>query len=397
MVSSYFRLHKNIYLLSIGQVIGMSATTMVVLIGGLIGTEIAPSPTLATLPTTMMFIGLALTTIPAALLMKKIGRKKGFILSSLSASLATFLASFAVYSHNFTLFCASAILLGSNGAFMQQFRFAALESVNKEQAGKAVSMILFAGIIAGFLGPEIAKRSKNLFMLPEYTGSFMVMALLFIIVAAFMGFIKDVKIHEEKKVGRNRPLSEIMLKPLFLLALLGAGIGFGVMISIMTATPIHLHKIAHFSLEETTFVIQSHIIAMFLPSLITGVLVLRFGVFKVLFTGLVSFLVTIFLGTFFHSLISYWLGLILLGIGWNFLFISSTILLSQSYQPSERFKTQGVNDFIVVIVQMLSSFLAGSLLFTTGWINLNLLVLPFIVITLVVFIYYRQKFAVLQK
>jgi MFS family permease len=395
---SFLSFPRNIYLLAVCQIIGMSATTIVTLLGGLIGAEIAPSPTLTTFPATTMIVGIALTTIPAALLMKKIGRKNGFLLSAVIASFASLLLAYAVYSHNFSLFCLGTFLLGSNGAFVQQYRFAAIESVTKSLAGNVVGFVLMAGILAGIIGPELAKRTKDLFSLPEYTGPFILLSVLFGISALFISFLRNTKIQTEEIHPDERPLKSIIKQPPFILAVLAAATGYGVMTFIMTATPIHLHKVSHYSLDSTVFVIQSHIIAMFLPSLFTGMLIQRFGVFRILLSGLLSFCVTVLLAVNAHSVLPYWVALVLLGVGWNFLYISSTVLLTQSYSHLERFKAQGVNDFIVVLTQMTGSFFAGSLLFTAGWENLNLLTIPIIFSTFLIFLLYRRKIAVaLQK
>jgi MFS family permease len=387
----FLKFPRNIYLLTICQVIGMSAVTIITLLGGLIGAKIAPSPTLVTLPATTMIVGIAVTTIPAALLMRKIGRKNGFLLSAVVAIGAALLAAFAIIRGNFYLFCIGTFLIGTNGAFVQQYRFAAIESVAKSISGKTVGFVLLAGILAGILGPEIAKRTKDMFSLPEYTGSFVFMAILFLIAGVLLFFLKNTKMEEERAQPIERSLKSIIVQPNFYIAVLAALTGYGVMTFIMTATPIHLHNGEHYSLESTVFVIQSHIIAMFLPSLFTGILIQRFGIFRILITGLLSFCLTLLLATNAHSVLPYWGALVLLGIGWNFLFISATVLLSQSYSHLERFKAQGANDFIVVFSQMLASFLAGSVLFGSGWVNLNLLTLPLILFTFVIFILNRRR------
>ncbi len=362
---------------------------MMVFIGGLIGSDIAPSPTLATLPGTLMIAGLALSTIPAALLMKRIGRKKGFIFSALIAALAALLAASAVFKSDFNLFCLAAFVLGTNGAFVAQYRFAVLESVTKEKAGKAVSLLLLGGILAGLLGPEIVRQTRDL--LPNYSGSFITTAILLSAMVIILFFINEVEVKEQASESKERPLGKIISQPLFILAALAGATGYGIMSFIMTATPIQMHKISHFSLDHTAFIIQSHIVAMFLPSLITASLIERFGVLKIIIAGLACFLLSIILAVNASDLIFYWISLVLLGFGWNFLFIGSTVLLPQSYSGSERFKAQGFNDFFVMGSQMIASFLAGSLLFSAGWINLNLLTLPLIIATTAIFIIYQKK------
>lgn len=390
MNASFFNFPRNVYLLAICQIIGMSATSMVFLTGGLIGSEITPSPNLATLPATMLFVGLAAATIPAVLLMKNIGRKKSFILSSLIAAISMLLATYALTKSDFYLFCFAVFLLGTNGAFLQQYRFAALESVPKHAISKAVSFILLAGIISGFIGPEIVKRTQDIYALPHYAGAFLVYSGIFCISALIFIFFKDAPMHSEKQIGNERTVKEIVSQPGYLLAMLVAAIGYGIMICIMTATPIFLHKMSHFSLDDTAFILQSHIMAMFLPSLFTGTFITRFGALKMIAAGIVSLLLSVFLSVSFTDMIAYWGALVLLGIGWNFLYITGTVLLSQTYKHSERFKAQGINDFAIVLTQTAASFLAGSLLFNSGWINLNLLMIPFLLSTLIIFVVGRK-------
>jgi MFS family permease len=387
----FLKFPRNIYLLTICQVIGGAAMTIITLLGGLIGADIAPLPTLVTLPATTMIVGVAVGTIPAALLMRRIGRKNGFLLSTVVAIFASLLTAFAISRGNFYLFCLGTFLIGTNGAFVQQYRFAAIESVAKSIAGKTVGFVLLAGILSGILGPEFAKLTKDMFSLPEYAGAFVFMAILFGLAVILLIFLKNTKMEEERVHPVERSLKSIIVQPNFYIAVLAALTGYAVMTFIMTATPIHLHHREHYTLDSTAFVIQSHIIAMFLPSLFTGILIQRFGIFRVLISGLLSFCLTILLATTAHSVLPYWGALVLLGIGWNFLFISATVLLSRSYSHLERFKAQGANDFIVVFSQMFASFFAGSVLFTSGWVNLNLLTLPLILFSFVIFFLNRKR------
>jgi MFS family permease len=389
-MNAFLQLPRNVYLLALSQIIAGSSLALVVLTGGLIGVEIAPSPTLATLPVTLLSVGLALATFPAVMLMKKIGRKKGFIFSSLMASAASLLAAFAASQGNFYLLCFAILILGMNTAFVQQYRFAALESVSHHLASKAVSLILLTGVVSGFLGPQIVNWSKTIIPQEIYTGAFIILSGLFILAVMLLSLTKNVTPQIAETHHKERPLTEIIKQPTFRLAVLAGAVGFGVMLLIMTATPIHMHKMSGFDLDETVFVIQSHIVAMALPSLFTGIFITRFGIFKILIAGLIAFSITITLSITSNTLLSNWIALILLGVGWNFLFLSSTLLLSQSYHLSERFKVQGTSDFIIVVSQMIASFSAGSLLFTAGWTNINLLTIPLLIGTLLVFVFYRK-------
>lgn len=386
----FLKLPRNIYILCIAQIIGMSAVTLTFLVSGFVSIRIAPSPALATLPLGLSFLGLAIFTIPAPLLMKRIGRKRGFMFSVIISALTTLLAALAIMQNNFYLFCLSIFILGAQGAFIGQYRFAALESVSKQLSEKAVGLTLMSTVLAGILGPEIAKRSKDITPF-EYAGSFFVLSVLLILVAILFIFFKNVQGQTLEVSGKERPLLAIIKQPSFYIAALSAAVGYGVMVFIMSATPLQLHTLSHFNLEQTAFVIQSHIVAMFLPSLVTGILIRKFGIFKILLTGLFTLALAVFTGINTHTLQSYWIALVLLGIGWNFLFLSSTILLPQSYNSPERFKAQGVNDFIFVIAQLSGSFLAAMVLFSAGWVNLNKITLPFILFLFILLLLNRKN------
>ncbi len=259
----------------------MSGPPMIVLVGGLLGVELAPSPGLATLPISLMVVGLAVATIPAALLMRRIGRRKGFVLGAVLAGLSSLLATFAIGWGSFGWFCFAVAMIGSTGAFVQQYRFAAAESVSTDLAGRAVSFILVGGIVAGFLGPQIASWSRDWILPTAYAGSFIVLASLYFIVALLMAALfKDIPTSLIDVQEESRPLLQIITQPFYILAVLSAAIGYGVMSFIMTATPLQMHTMSGFSLHDTTLVIQSHIIAMYIPSLFTGFLIERLGLLR---------------------------------------------------------------------------------------------------------------------
>jgi MFS family permease len=374
---------RNIPLLSVAQTIGSSGLSMMALVAGIVGAQLAPTPALSTLPLTVQVFGLALSTIPASLLMQRIGRRLGFVLSAVTAVFAALLAAYAVAQGSFALFCTAIFFTGMNGAFIQQYRFAATESVEPQFAGRAVSLVLVGGILAGFIGPEIAKRTKDAFA-AEYVGAFVALAVLYGLLAVVLVFLKDVKPRGTgMAAGGERPLRAIVAQHTYLVALLAGVVGYGVMTFTMTATPIHLHTMHHHSIDETAWVIQSHVIAMFLPSLFTGFLVDRIGVLRLMLLGILAMFGNVVLGIFGSELIHYWAELVLLGIGWNFLFVGGTVLLPQSYTPAERFKAQATNDFIIFGVQALASLSAGIVVFSSGWIYLNLISIPFLLLVLV--------------
>lgn len=382
---------RNVPILSISQALGMSGPPIIVLLGGIIASDLAPSPSWATLPISIMVTGVALSTIPAALLMKRIGRRRGFMAAAIVAGLAALLAAYAIARGSFVLFCAATLLIGANGAFVQQYRFAAAESVEARHAGRAVSFVLLGGILAGFLGPEVAKRTTDWLGAGKYAGSFVSLALLYATVAVLLSFLKDVIRQESQAAREERPLREIVVQPIYLVAVLAGAVAYGVMSFIMTATPVHLHMAQGYSLAQTAWVIQSHIIAMYLPSLFTAIVLERLGVLRVMVVGVVCMLACVTLAVISGQLIHFWGALVLLGVGWNFLFVGSTVLLTRSYRPSERFKTQATNDFAIFGIQAFTSLSAGTVLFHANWEILNLINLPFLLLTLVAVLLVRRQ------
>jgi MFS family permease len=355
---------------------------MVLLIGGIIGAELAPTPALATLPITITVVGVALFTIPAAMLMKRIGRKAGFVGSSLVTALAALLAAYALGTGSFLLFCTAMVFMGSNMAFVQQYRFAAAESVEPRHVSRAVSFVLLGGVLAGYLGPEIAKRTKDWLDYGLYTGSFVALAVLYIIVIVLLLFLRDVAPQEEGATGRERPLKVVIAQPIFIVAVLAGVISYGVMSFMMTATPISMHEM-DYTLEQTALVIQGHVIAMYLPALFTGFFVARLGVLRVMGVGAVILFACVAIAVIDRTFMHYWGALVLLGLGWNFLFVGGTVLLTRSYRSSERFQAQAVNDFSIFGVQAVASLLAGAVIYYASWKVLSLLNLPFLLLLLV--------------
>ncbi|MCK5430615.1 MAG: MFS transporter, partial [Anaerolineales bacterium] len=262
MMGRFFQ-SRNIPILSASQALAGAGPTMVLLLGGIIGTTIAPAPSLATLPISLLIVGVALFSIPASMIMMKVGRKRGFMGAALVASLAALLAAYAISISDFFLFCLATLFIGSNGAFVQQYRFAASESVQSNYAARAVSVVLFGGILAGFLGPEVARLTQDILPAGLYTGSFVALALIYALVIIIVGFMDKIIPGEAEIIGEERPLKAIVVQPTYMVAVLAGVVSYGVMSFIMTATPVQLHQLDGYSLDATAFVIQSHILAMY--------------------------------------------------------------------------------------------------------------------------------------
>ena len=373
-------MNKNVWLLFASNAFAFSVAPVTVFLSGIIGTSISPIKSLSTLPMSLSIVGTAIFIIAASKIMSITGRKKGFILSSITTSLFALLAAYSVYRQNFILYSFSCFCLGFGMAFAHQYRFAAAESVDKELAPKAISLLLFAGILSALLGPNLANFGKNIISEGLYVGSYLCLSLLTLSSIIFLIFYKENKVINNKKTLKGRTILELISQPRFLQALVSSSFAYAVMSFLMTATPISMHVHDNMSLNNTSFVIQLHIISMFLPALVTGNLIKKYGHSKIMYFGVLFFIFTILLSYFDQTVINYLFSLIFLGLGWNFLFISGTSLLVLNYKEEERFRAQGFNDFIVFSVQATASLTAGIVLSFTSWKIMNILCIPFLII-----------------
>jgi len=392
ILTKLYALPRNIWLLFLAQPLAMASSPVIVFIGAIFSSNMISDASLATLPVTMMILGVASATIPAAMLAKKKGRKIATLTGFAIALSACFLATTAAMISSFALFIFASFLFGVNSAFVQQMRFAAIESTQDAQdIPKVLSILMLSGIFAAFLGPEIAVFSKDLIDSPHgYAGSFFSLSLLLILAMALMAKFEDPLVDISIQKGESRPLSEIASQPIFIIAILSAALGFSLMSYLMTATPLSMHHLHGHSLQETKWVIQSHIAAMFIPSLFTPWLVKKLGLKALLFIGSVIYGVVVLISLSGEEVMHYWWALILLGVGWNFLFLTGTSLLPLSYRESEKHKVQAMNDFILFGFQAFASLMAGWVLFKAGWHGVVLSSLPFIVILLGTTLYYHR-------
>lgn len=384
---------RHVYLLALAQLLSASGTVAVVVFGGILGARLAPDPSLATLPVSMSILGLALTTLPAALLMQRIGRRRAFILSAALAGFASLVIAWSIWRSNYLVFCLAIVLLGANLAFVQQYRFAAIEYVGAERASQAVSIVMLGMLGAAWLSPQLALLSRHALGGVEFAGSFVVVALLYAGAIIVLSRLPDSAPRVASSSEPARPMREVARQPQFVVAVLAGVAAFGVMSFIMTATPLSMHVVDGHSVADTTWVVQSHLFGMYLPSLASGWLISRLGVKPMMLIGiaLMSTCVTIsILGA--HHVMHYWWGLVLLGAGWNLLFIAGTTLLTTTYRASERFKVQGLNEFAVFGSQALASLLAGPAIHYLGWSKLNLASIPLLVLMLAgIGVLYRSR------
>jgi MFS family permease len=356
----------------------MAGTSMMVLLAGLIGLDFAPSRDLATLPVALVVVGLAASTLPTGRLLNRLGRRPVFIAYGLLAIAAALLASHSLVAGWFGGFCLAALMMGWAGAAGHQYRFAALEAVPAEDAPRATSFLLLGGILAAFIGPELAVRGRALLDTP-YAGSFLLLACSYVLGLGIIAFHREQPVAAVERTGGGRPLRQILRSPAIVVAIAAAAIGYGVMSLLMTATPISMHAHAGHSLDATKFVIQSHIAAMYLPSLFYAVLWRRLGFGGMLWTGAFVYALCLGIAALDTAFLNYWLALVLLGIGWNFLFLSGTNLLPKGYRPEERFRVQAANDFIVFSMQAFASLGSGWFLNQGRWPGIIYASIPLVI------------------
>ncbi len=383
-------INRNLFILSIGQIFSFTSPVVSILLSGIIGSSMTNIDYLATLPTALMIVGTAIGSLIASKIMQLKGRRFGFSLASIINSFFSLICAYAIFINSFQLFCIANLIIGLSVSFAQQYRFAATESVKSSNIPKAISLILLLGIVASLLGANIVSLTKD-FHLTTYVGSYLAMSILTIVPFFFFIFYKNEETINSKNFKSNKSIIELLSNKNIQLSILSAGIGYTTMSTLMTATPISMHNMHGFTIFATGIVLQAHVIGMFLPSLVTGDLIKSFGHKKIIYAGIIILFVTIFIHFNFDNYYAYMVGLILLGVGWNFLFVSGTSLLVISYKKEDKFLAQGINDFVVFSSQSIGALSAGILLFATSWKILNLICLPLLFILLLFSIFNKTN------
>ncbi len=367
---------KNVAVLASCQALLFTNNSTAIALNGLAGYALAANKALATLPVTAWVIGGALSTLPASLLMKRIGRRAGFTVGALTGMVGAAICSIALHLESFWLFCFGTMVFGVYNAVAQYYRFAAADVASADFKAKAISLVLAGGLVGGVVGPETSKLTVDLLQ-THYLGAYLSL-IGFLVLVVLVVQLLDIPVQaapEHKEA--TRPLAQIMAQPVFVVAVLAAAIGYGVMSLLMTATPLAMGLCGHpYSAAAT--VIGWHVIGMFGPSFFTGSLIRRFGVLQVMAAGALLLYVVVAIALSGISVPHFWFALVLLGVGWNFLYIGGTTLITEACTPPERAKTQGANDLIIFVVMASSSFSSGLLLEKSGWQMLNYLALPFV-------------------
>ncbi len=381
---------KMVGLLALVSAIAMSASPMLMLIGSIIGAQLASNAHLATMPIALMVIGTAIGVLPASRGMARFGRKKTFLFFIALGVTATLLAGQALALSSFTLFCASSAILGIANAALHQIRFAAMECVPLEKGPTAASVIMCAGIVAAFLGPEMALWGQHLDSVP-FRGSFWLAMVGFFVAGLLLLFYVPAERFGHEHHGKARPLREMLSNPSLVLAMASGTIAFVIMSFVMTATPISMHIHHGYSMEDTKWVIQSHIAAMFLPSLLTAWLFKAFSIRGLMMAGLGCYGLTIMIGLVDVSVMGFWGQLVMLGIGWNFLFVAGTALLPTTYKEGEQHKAQALNDTAIFSSQAVASLSAGLAISLISWESILILCLLPITVMIGALVWNKQQ------
>ena len=372
----------NVWILVAAQALAMCTAPFIVFIGSIQGRLLAPAPEYATLPVGLVVVGTVLSIKPATWLMERVGRKRVMLLGTLMGMVAGGLGVYASWQSAFTVMCLAAVTGGAGLAVVHQYRFAAMESVAPDMAGSAAARVLLGGLVAAWLGPEVAglgsSATEAFPFLLSWAGLAVIQALALIILV--IGYRPSRERVPETAVGGGRPMKEILANPLVWTAISGAAIGYAVMSFIMTATPLSMTEMAGHDFDDAKRVIQLHIMAMYLPSLISGWLTRVVGIPLMMAAGLLAYLGCIVLAASGISFHHYLWALVLLGIGWNFLFVGGTTLLPKGYRDAERFRVQGLNDMLVFGAQATAALSAGAVLTSYGWASLVLVAIPLLIL-----------------
>ena len=369
----------------------MSSTSLMITVSALIGLSLAEDKSLATLPLSLQFLGLMLTSLPASMIMGKLGRKQGFIIGSLFGLGGAILALWSILNHHFWGFAVATFLVGIFNGFGTYYRFAAVDVADEANKPKAISYVMAGGVIAALIGPNLANLGRGLFTHEEFAGAFVFVIFFYFLVLLIMTFIHlPNQLSTDYKDQEPRSLKLIASQPGFIVAVICGMLGYAVMSYLMTATPLAMKHHAH-PFNDTAFVIQWHVLAMFAPSFVTGNLIQRFGLWNILMTGACLAVVCVLINLTGTTVWHFWFALVALGISWNFLFIGATALLTQTYQDSEKSKVQGINDFMVFTMVTIASLSAGMFQHNYGWKAVNMGALPLIMIIILSLIWLRTS------
>lgn len=373
---------KNVLVLATCQMLFGSSRSLLIATAPLIAYGIAAHKGLATLPTSLVIVGTALTTIPASLFMRRVGRRLGFLVGTAIGAVGGIISAVAIAWADFWLLCLGILIYGAYAGFAQFYRFAAADVAAQEFRSRAISLVLAGGLVAAFVGPELAKFGQNLFATAEFLGAYLFLIATTLASALILNLLDIPALTTVEREAERRPIREIMVQPVFLAATLAAMMSQAVMNLLMTATPIAM-KHVHHDFSDMALVIEWHIVGMFAPGFVTGSLIRRFGEVPIILTGIGMQFACVLIGLSGDGVSQFWFAMMLLGVGWNFAFTGGSSLLSHAHSVSERAKTQGAMNFLIFGFVAFGSLSSGALVHFLGWQWVNLSALPLLAIAAV--------------
>ena len=369
----------NARILTTAQALGGASPAIIVSLGGIVGQQLASNPAFATLPISLFNLGMAIGTLPAAFLMRKYGRRGGYMIGALLGIISGLVAASGIYVGAFVIFCLGTLIAGFYGSYVQSYRFAAVDGVPESHRPKLISMVMIGGLFAAIIGPQTVIWTRDTIVWAPFAGSFIGQAVLAVIALPFIMRLRAVATPAPpagvSQTGRS--LSEIASQPRFIVAVIAGIVSYGLMSFVMTAAPIAMVGCGH-TIGEAALGIQWHVLAMYGPSFVTGRLIERFGKSTITSIGLMLIATSAAVGLSGLGLTHFWLALVLLGIGWNFGFVGATAMVTDCYKPQERTRVQAMNDFLVFGAVAASSFSSGKLLSVAGWEMINQMVFPIV-------------------
>ncbi|HEX8164334.1 MAG TPA: MFS transporter [Beijerinckiaceae bacterium] len=371
----------NTRVLAVAQALGGASPPIVVSLGGIVGQALSPDKGLATLPVSLLQLGLALGTLPAAYVMRRFGRRSGYILGAMVGVLGGTVAAAGIAAGSFLAFCLGTLTAGFYISYVQSYRFAAADSASPAFKPRAISWVMAGGLAAGIIGPQTVIWTRDLIPGSLFAASFLAQGALALLTIPVVACLRPAPATAGAFWSGGRPLSEIVLQPRFLVAVATGVVSFALMSFLMTAAPVAMVECGH-SVGTAALGIQWHVLAMFGPSFVTPRLMRRFGTPRVTTAGLLLIGAAAATGLSGLTVANFWLALVLLGVGWNLAFTGATVLVTECYRPEERAKVQAANDFLVFGSVAVASFSSGKLLAVGGWESVNWLVFPPIILVL---------------
>ncbi|MCW9035002.1 MAG: MFS transporter [Rhodospirillales bacterium] len=371
---------RNVALLAMSQALFTTSQATLIILSGLVGHALSINKALATLPVSSVVLAAALTTIPASLYMHKVGRRRGFLTGAAFGIVGSLIAAYSIWISSFWLFVFGTFVIGINGGFAPFYRFAAADAASGAFKSKAISYVVSGGLVAAFIGPLMVRMTTDLFEPVMFLGTYVSLIGVALIAMAVLAFLQIPPLSEEEKATKGRPLLQIIRQPVFIVAVIGGMVGYGIMSLIMTAAPLAIVGCGY-GVNEAATVIQWHIVAMFAPAFFTGSLISRYGVLNIMLVGMILLAGCVAVALSGLDVMNFTVALIALGLGWNFSFVGASTLVTEAYEPSERAKVQAINDFLVFGTVAVGSLGSGALLHFSGWDMVQYVALPFIILS----------------